>query len=180
MSEQNQDARAARLQEIRARLEAATPGKRAGLRRKKPLGRTRMGRGRSKRSAKSQRQLFWKRRDKAFTDWVRGQSCILLEHRRQEATYTGTVPPIGPRHWCGQPVQVCHVKSRGAGGADRANVVPMCAGAHDEQHRIGLRSFEKRHGINLQAEAAYLWARYQQGLVGARYVAEVGAGGANG
>jgi len=66
---------------------------------------------------------------------------------------------------CGRgPVEAAHAKSRGAGGGPD-DLLPLCGGPdghHAEQHRIGVRTFEKRHGVNLKASAAVharLWAR---------------------
>jgi hypothetical protein len=97
--------------------------------------------------------MFPKRRDPGYVAYLRlGFTKCLLRA-------AGLRSP----HHCWGDVQLCHLTSRGAGGYDQANIVPMCAGAHDEQHRIGIPAFEKRHGINLRAEAAYLWARYAMG-----------------
>ena len=58
---------------------------------------------------------------------------------------------------------VCaHVKARGAGGADRGNVVPMCVKHHSEQHEQGIESFQSFYGIDLAAVAAALDVQYQE------------------
>jgi len=54
-------------------------------------------------------------------------------------------PPSDPHHVC----------SRGAGGVD-ADCVSLCRACHSELHRIGRRSFEWLHGIDLKAEARRL------------------------
>ena len=102
------------------------------------------------RNAKRKGSMFPKRRDPAYQEYLRGSACYLRQAGLRSS------------HSCWGDVQLCHITSRGAGGYDQANIVPMCAGAHDEQHRIGIAAFQKRHGINLKAEAAYLWARYEQ------------------
>lgn len=60
------------------------------------------------------------------------------------------------------PCHVAHVKSRGAGGtADDA--VPMCAAHHGESHQIGILTFQKKHGLDLEALAhkyASEWERW--------------------
>jgi hypothetical protein len=40
---------------------------------------------------------------------------------------------------CGAiPVEICHIRSRGAGGPDEAwNVIPMCVRHHRAQHALG-------------------------------------------
>lgn len=105
------------------------------------------------RNAKRGGSMFPKRRDPQYVAHLREHfmRCLVRE------------PGHRSPHLCWGDVQLCHLTSRGAGGYDQANIVPMCAGAHDEQHRIGIPAFQKRHGINLRAEAAYLWARYEMG-----------------
>lgn len=69
---------------------------------------------------------------------------------------------------CGSPYTVpAHVKSRGAGGTD-SDCVPLCdtkrrwahgvsgEGCHDAQHRIGIKTFQARFGVDLEVEAAKL------------------------
>lgn len=52
-------------------------------------------------------------------------------------------------------VDPAHVRSRGAGGGDWANVVGLCStagtreGHHQEQHRIGIESFCERYRLSL-------------------------------
>lgn len=48
-----------------------------------------------------------------------------------------------------------HLRSRGAGGRDRGNVVPLCRPCHDAQHTEGIRTFQRRRGLDLVAVA---WA----------------------
>lgn len=45
--------------------------------------------------------------------------------------------------------QACHLKSRGAGGADAENLFPACVRHHIEQHTIGVASFQKKYRLNL-------------------------------
>jgi hypothetical protein len=57
-------------------------------------------------------------------------------------------------------VDVAHVKTRGSGGADRNNVVPLCRWHHVAQHNMGIRSFEKWWRVNLKEIAHRLTAEY--------------------
>lgn len=53
------------------------------------------------------------------------------------------------------PTEVAHVKSRGAGGT-AADTVPLCGGPnghHAQQHRVGIETFQRIHGLDLQEEA---------------------------
>ena len=100
---------------------------------------------------KAQKKRFHARRDPAYQDWVRERPCLLWIARGHWSSE--------PRHYCLGVVQVCHVKSRGAGGFDHENIIPLCAGAHDEQGR-GIKSFERKWGIKLGTAALALWERY--------------------
>lgn len=51
------------------------------------------------------------------------------------------------------PSEAAHVRSRGAGGRDRANVAPLCREHHREQHDVGIVSFEAAHDLDLEAVA---------------------------
>lgn len=61
---------------------------------------------------------------------------------------------------CGRsPVDPHHVHSRGAGG-DKSTLCPLCRSCHDVLHSIGRQSFERKYEIDLEAEAAELWATH--------------------
>ncbi len=128
----------------------STPKVRVSLKHGKPLTRTKFRNGAGSKRRKG--HLFPKNVDEPYRDWIRSLPCLLA----------GKVGPYatGP-HVCVSPVQVCHVKSRGAGGSDRQNCVPMCASAHDQQHGIGIREFEQRWGVSLTAIARQLTAVYE-------------------
>lgn len=54
---------------------------------------------------------------------------------------------------CSQaPCDPAHVLSRGAGGKDR-DVVPLCRKHHQEQHKLGIVTFQARHNANLRLVA---------------------------
>jgi hypothetical protein len=53
--------------------------------------------------------------------------------------------------FCGRrDIQVAHVRSRGAGGADWANVVGLCPDHHHEQGAQGIESFQRCYEIDLE------------------------------
>lgn len=52
------------------------------------------------------------------------------------------------------PSDPAHVLSRGAGGRDSGNCASLCRRHHDQQHSIGLASFEKRYRISLEVVAS--------------------------
>jgi hypothetical protein len=70
-----------------------------------------------------------------------------------------------------------HTENGGKGRkADARTLVPLCGtierwrlfeagsteGCHNELHRIGVRSFEARYGVDLKAIAATLWTEFQE------------------
>jgi hypothetical protein len=91
------------------------------------------------------KRRFAKLRDEAFQGWIREQPCCIPECR-----------------WNGRPVECAHVKSRGAGGVDRGNCVPLCTVHHRAQHTMGIRSFQEAYGLDLSAVAAALDVQYTQ------------------
>ena len=109
-------------------------------------------------NAKRKGSKFPKRRDTAYTDWVRAQPCII---RRRHGWDWDWDEAWRDFHRCCGDVQVCHIRTRGAGGMDRDNVVPMCALAHDQQHALGIPAFEIRWGVDLKDIAHRLTAQYE-------------------
>ncbi|PQM29437.1 hypothetical protein CVO77_00420 [Sphingopyxis lindanitolerans] len=80
----------------------------------------------------------------AFLQWVRSRRCILEK--------TGA---------CSGKVRACHVdyagdKGMGTKVSDRHSF-PACDGHHDEQHRIGWRTFEAKYRIICLDLAAQFW-----------------------
>ncbi len=61
---------------------------------------------------------------------------------------------------CGRrpPSDPAHVRSRGAGGTKR-DLVPLCRRCHDEQGH-GIKTFQRKHDIDLVALAASLWEEH--------------------
>jgi hypothetical protein len=57
---------------------------------------------------------------------------------------------------CRGSVECAHVKSKGAGGDDRGNCVPLCSRHHRHQHDLGIYTFQRRYGIDLPAVAQKL------------------------
>ena len=122
------------------------------IQRRKPLPRSRKRlarRTRPQSKGKSRFKVSGKA-DREYRTWIRRQVCAI------PATDTWM-----PNFSLGAVMHVCHVRSRGAGGTDRANLVPMCATHHAEQHIMGIRTFEKRHSVNLKQMAAEYQVRYQ-------------------
>ena len=92
-------------------------------------------------------------RDDAYTAYIRAMPCLLAD--RDPCTCGGFVDVVSK----GYRTEVAHVRSRGAGGGDE-QTVPLCHTHHAEAHRIGHKSFEARHGLNLAQSARMLRDTY--------------------
>ena len=103
---------------------------------------TRLKAGTKRLTVRRRSKRFAARRDPAYAKWVRSGLCLIGEQ-------------------CfGTGVEACHVKTRGAGGDDRGNLVPLCRQHHREQHTIGIRSFGRKYGVDLLAHAQHLATVY--------------------
>jgi hypothetical protein len=91
----------------------------------------------------SRKSRFPHRRHPAFLAWLRTYPCVL----------------------CGNSAEPAHVKSRGAGGDDIGNTVPLCRTHHREQHDTGIQSFARKYGIDLAQVAAGYGEAFTQGVV---------------
>jgi hypothetical protein len=82
--------------------------------------------------------------DEARREFIRSLPCILTDR----CCYAKGGIPLA--HICVGPRQACHVKSRGSGGVDKANMYPGCSAAHDQQGIIGIPAFNKMWGLDLK------------------------------
>lgn len=86
---------------------------------------------------------FEKRRDRAYTDWIK------------------TLPCFVARAECWSIVDPAHVfKTRGGGEYDRGKVVPLCRRHHGEQEGR-TDAFNAKYGVDLRAEARRLQRVYE-------------------
>ena len=72
--------------------------------------------------------------------FVRELPCLVCERQETERRHYERVHPH-------------HVRTRGAGGKDVGNVVPLCGDHHGGLHAVGRGTFEKLHGVDLVALA---------------------------
>lgn len=81
-----------------------------------------------------------------YQDFVRGKGCALRYH---------------VKHTCIGSAQFCHVKSRGAGGKDERNGVPLCAVGHDVQGKQGIQHLLNVYKYDMREHAEALWSEWQ-------------------
>jgi hypothetical protein len=123
---------------------APKPPKRVQVSRKTLKRRTRVKRFNKKR----QGHAFPKNVDESYRQWIRLLPCLLRGR-------TGC--PVGD--W--GVIDAAHVKTRGSGGKDRANLVPLCHYHHMEQHDLGIPSFERKYEVSLRTSARQLTEVYE-------------------
>ena len=110
-----------------------------------------MKRRRIKRRNRKRRARRYEEEFGARADFARGFPCVVR----------------GCDDW---PTQAAHVKSRGAGGKAASNIVSLCAEHHQQQHQIGILTFEARHELDLRDEASRIETLFRKyGSVGGRY-----------
>ena len=67
---------------------------------------------------------------------------------------------------CPERSECAHIKSRGAGGKDERNIVPLCRSHHREQHTIGIQSFAAKYGLDLPLIATAYFRLYEHATGG--------------
>lgn len=96
------------------------------------------------------KRRFPNREDPAYLDYLRSLPCLICARDGMRQEYRTT-----PHHW----------PTKNNGGHDH-EAVPLCGdgvrGHHGLFHQIGVKSFESRYELNLKAEAARLYAEYQE------------------
>lgn len=125
--------------------------------RQKPLSRSgkRLVRRVVQRIKSTGKSRFPKRRCPELLAWIRGHLCTINR---------GILYP--PNERCGyfgdrQRIEAAHLKTRGAGGYDRDNVIPLCPKHHDEQEGK-TAAFEAKYGVDLKQSALGWTAQFDK------------------
>ena len=90
---------------------------------------------------------------------AKGGSRFPHRRSREYVAWIRTLPCLVP-NCTAYPSECAHVHSRGAGGDDIGNTVPLCTGHHAEQHSTGIVTFSDRYHLNLTYRAAKLATLY--------------------
>jgi len=104
------------------------------------------------RKQNSHRADEWKRCE-PFLRWLRGRECFLAVHVRN--------------HHCSGKVRACHFdhwgdKGIGSKVSDSA-AMPMCDGAHTEQHARGWQTFQRVHEFDGRDVVTAYWTEWLEG-----------------
>lgn len=125
------------------------------LERGTPLARTAGPTRRTRLKTRRVSKRFATRRDPKYCAWIRTLGCCAAQPYSLSLYVRGaTLKP------CAGPVECAHVKSRGAGGDDRGNTLPLCRRHHRQQHDIGLVTFGHHYCLDFYGTAEVLEARY--------------------
>ena len=103
---------------------------------------------------------FPKRRDapEGYMEWIRAKGCQVpgcYVNDREWITYNAPWPKRGVMP------EVAHVVSRGAGGNDYGNVTCLCRYHHRQQHRVGIKTFQRTYDIDLGQSALDFQAEWE-------------------
>lgn len=79
-----------------------------------------------------------------FVDWIHSLACSVSGKEGSDS----------------DPIVAAHTLGKGAGG-DWTMVVPMLHSLHDKLHNIGIETFEKRYGVDLELIAAAVHLRWK-------------------
>lgn len=111
-----------------------------------------------RRNAKKGGSRFPERREPAYIAWLHGEKCVV----------TGLVAGFNRNvtqgeYWYANLfvlIVAAHNPSKGAGGWDK-DALPLDDTLHKEQHRIGIKAFCAKYGIDWPKLAAEHYARFQ-------------------
>ena len=96
----------------------------------------------------------------SYLQYVRGRACLAE----------------GPS--CFGDPEAHHVRENGNAGTGikppDSDAVPLCAGHHAELHRVGAKTFESRHGCDLDKQAVAHWQAWLKTPAGNRFKQESG------
>jgi len=99
-------------------------------------------------------------RDEDYLRFIRQQPCCVSGVRSGEwieVPFSGGRTAKVPAR-----IEAAHVKARSTAGTDRGNVVPLELSKHREQHRTGIKTFQKKHGVDLRELAEKYLAEYER------------------
>lgn len=98
-----------------------------------------------------------------YRQWVGMVRCIACQKSGGKDKLGNIVEPVGTYETeIFKVSDAHHVVSRGAGGPDSENVVPLCRFHHGETHKIGKTTFQINYGINFTDFAKFLTEQYIQ------------------
>lgn len=103
--------------------------------------------------------MFPKNVDEARRDFIRQQACAATGRVTGEWIKRESWMPMTFPKWWRCHVVVAHVKSRGSGGVDRANMIPLDSWIHDWQGLIGWKALVKKLKLEAPAEIAAEYER---------------------
>ena len=89
------------------------------------------------------KRMFPKGEDQAYLAYIRILPCLL-----------------STKYGCSGPTEPHHVKTKGAGGPDQGNTIPLCRLHHTEWHDKGRIGWQMKYEIDAPKEAMLLADMY--------------------
>lgn len=108
-----------------------------------------------------------------YRDYVRRLKCVACGHTHNKDADGNPIEKYDEPPTLISVSDPHHVKSRGAGGPDAENLVPLCRAHHTEAHTVGITEFQLRYNLDLKSIARYVYRTYLDQLQGADYAAKV-------
>ncbi len=108
-----------------------------------------------------------------YRDYVRRLKCVACSHTHNKDADGNPVEKYDEPPLLMSVSDPHHVKSRGAGGPDAENMVPLCRAHHSELHQIGVTEFQLRYNLDLKSLAIYVYRTFLDQLQGTDYAAKV-------
>ena len=71
------------------------------------------------------------------------------------------LPCLVKNEKCFGRIDAHHVKTRGAGGKDEGNLIPLCRAHHIYIHSVGILTFMKKFSVNLKEVAELIQKKYE-------------------
>jgi len=95
--------------------------------------------------------------------------CVVCQHARNVDAEGNTVIEINYEPELIRVADAHHMVSRGAGGADAENVVPLCRVHHSEFHQMGVNTFQLHYNVDLRFIARAIFSRFMDEMDGQEY-----------
>jgi hypothetical protein len=95
--------------------------------------------------------------------------CVVCQHSRGIDADGNNVEEVSYKPELIRVADVHHLTSRGAGGDDAENIVPLCRVHHGEFHSMGVNTFQLHYNVDLRFVARAIYARFMDQIDGEEY-----------
>lgn len=125
------------------------------------------------RKADPAKRRWAKHRNPEFIAWIKTLPCCITVRRTGDWIFPEIGGWVAGFHYSGLALSntawgICvvvdpaHIKCRSTGGDDVGNVVPLAHHLHDELHAHGIKTFQRKYGVDPAKLAAEYGGRWRQ------------------